>query len=198
MSIYVGSGECCKLVGNMWIGVGGIISISSRFNTEIGKAGNNILVGPTTGVVSVGAYAGKFAHVGCPGRGSVTIPWKKRYDCDHDKTYYIFSGEGESNVSGNISGLITLNKVVNSYRVVQASASSGPAAIYEDEIQYDGYGAKYVGNPWQFDTSLEQNVTIDTGIADYGPMFLQSFSLDLNANQIPTVNYEFVYSVENN
>lgn len=197
MAIYVGSGDCCKLVGNLDIGVDGIISISSRFNTEIAKAGDNIIVGPTTGVVSVSAYAGKFAHEGCSGRASVTIPWIRKYDCDNDKVYFIFSGEGESNVSGKVDGLITLNKVINSYRVINASASSGPATIYEDDIQYDGYGAKYTGDPWEFDTSLEESVTINTGISDYGPMFMQSFSLQFTANQVPTASYEFIYSVEN-
>lgn len=199
MSIYLGSGDCCKLVGNLDMGnTEGIISISSRFSTEVAKAGDNVIVGPTTGVVSVSAYAGYFSHEGCPGRASVNIPWIRKYDCDNDKVYFIFSGEGESNVSGKIDDLITLNRVVNSYRVLNASASSGPATIYEDDIQYDGYGANYVGDPWQFDTSLESSVTIDTGIADYGPMFLQSFSLQLTANQVPTSSYEFVYSVENN
>ena len=189
---------CCKLVGNFEINVDGIISISTRTQTEVSKTGNSVIIGATTGVVSISAYADNEVHTGCNGRAAVSIPWIRKYDCDTDEVIYLFSGEGESNYAGasdNLFSLIELRNEIVSHRAINASASSGPATIYEDELQHDGYGLIYYGNPWTFNTSTEEGVMIDTGIGDFGSMYLQSFSLQLTANQLPIANYEFVYQV---
>ena len=191
--------ECCKLVGNFPIDVDGIISISTRVQTEVSKTGNSVLVGATTGTITISAYASRQVHTGCLGRANVTIPWIRKYDCDVDEVIYIFSGQGQSHYAGesdNMHDLIELLNEIVEYRTVNASASSGPSTLYEDDMQHDGYGIIYKGHPWQFNTSLEEKVIIDTGIADYGPMPLQSFSLQLTPNQLPIANYDFIYQVK--
>jgi hypothetical protein len=188
---------CCKLVGRFPINRYDIISISTRANTEVSKVGNNLVIGPTLKTVSLQAYATDHLHVGCTGRASVTIPWIRKYDCDLDIVHFIFAGEGQSNKAGNIEGLARLNMDAVNYRVINASASSGPATIYEDETQYDGYGLTYYGPPWPFSTGNKEGVIIDLELNQYGYMYLQSFSLNCPQGELSTVSYEFVVQQKN-
>lgn len=189
--------NCCKLVGSFPINVDAIISISSRTGTEISKIGDNLVVGPTTGTVSITAYATDRIHNKCQGRANVSIPWIKKYDCDTDTLYFIFAGEGQSSLSGDVDNLAALRNSSVSYPVVNASASSGPAALYEEEIQNDGYGLVYNGLPWSFTTATEGGVNVDIGIEGYNQLYLQNFSLQCTPGQIATVTYDFVYSATN-
>ena len=47
------SNECCQLVGVLDLGIENVISFSSRTNTEVSKAGGNLIIGATTGVISI-------------------------------------------------------------------------------------------------------------------------------------------------
>lgn len=189
--------DCCKLVGNFPIDINAIISINSRIGTEISKAGDNLIIGPTTGTVSITAYATDYVHNKCQGRANVSIPWIRKYDCDNDKIYFIFSGEGQSSLSGDVDGLAILRNQSASYPVVNASASSGPATLYDDNTQNDGYGLTYDGDPWPFSTDTAGGVNIDIGIEGYNQLYLQGFSLQCTPGQVATASYEFVYAVEN-
>lgn len=188
---------CCKLVANFPIDVDSVISVSSKTNTEITKTGNELIVGPTVGTISISAYASKERHVGCIGRASVTIPWLRKYDCDTDTLYFLFAGQGDSFLAGDVDDLAELKVEAVSYRVINASASSGPVTLYEDGMQTDGYGLIYTGDPWSFETETNRTVVIDTGVGDYGRMPLQSFSLQCDSGQLPIANYEFLFQVDN-
>jgi hypothetical protein len=185
---------CCKLVGAFPGLDRCLISISSRINTEVSKVAGNLVIGPTIGVVSISAYINNNTHIGCPGRINVSIPWLRKYNCDKDIIYFLYQGEGQASIAGDVEELGFLNLPAVSYRTINASASSGPASIYEDEIQNDGYGLRYIGDPWSFNTNNSNSLTIDTGIADYGSLNLQSFSAQFQPGQLPTANYEFVYA----
>jgi len=191
---------CCNLVGNFPIGeLEGIISVSSKGSTEMSKIGDVIIKGPSTGTLSISAYASKEVHSGCAGRAGLSLNWIKKYDCEEDKVYFIFAGEGRSYKVGDVGSLVLLNYPGDavSYEVISASASSGPATVYQKENQIDSYGLQYLGGPWAFNTA-SGDVVISLGSlsAGYGRIYLQSFSINLTPNQIPVVNYDFVYAVD--
>lgn len=195
-----GGHPCCNLVGNFPIEpLEGIISVSSRGGTEMMKVGDNILKGATTGSISVTAYASDELHKGCVGRAGVSINWIRKYDCDNDLVYYIFAGEGKSYKVGDVGNLIELHYPddVVIYETINASASSGPVSLYQIENQIDSYGLSYNGKPWPFSTKSDGEILMELGPlqAGYGRIFLQSFSLNATPGQLPTVTYDFVYTV---
>ncbi|MGD9158770.1 MAG: hypothetical protein PVG39_10220 [Desulfobacteraceae bacterium] len=195
--------NCCKLVGNLTLtGLDGCItSISVNSKSEIIKeCGGEILLGPTTGTVSITGYAvtptgeDSGVHTGCPGRAGVSIPWVRRYDCDNDDLYLISAGQGSSYVAGDIEGLASL--VVStgrSFPSLNASSTSGPATIYMETEQEEGYGLDYNGGPISFDTR-EELVINNFGVGS-GPLYLQSFSVEFNPGEIPTASYSFLFVI---
>ena len=198
--------SCCYLVGNFEVTAPGIISVTSQGSTEINMvtAGGStaVTVGPSSGSVSISAYAGDEVYIGCPGRGGVTIPWIIRNDCTEN--IYLFGGAGRSFISGKVGGYATFPSIagmtnpVTSYNVVSASSSSGPATLYEDSFQEDGYGLVYNGNPWNIDTTTEEGCTINLssyGIGGYGECKLQSLNIQTVPGQVPVVNMSFIYSI---
>lgn len=199
-------GSCCNLVGNFDISAEGIISITSQGSAEvslISANGSNVTtVSPSTGTVSISAYAGSERYKGCPGRAGVSVPWITRNDCD--KFYYLFGGAGKSYISGEVGNyarfpsIAGISNPVNSYEVINASSSSGPAALYERSMQQDGYGLLYFGNPWNINTTTEAGCTVNLtsyGIGAYGECLLQNISIQCVPGQIPVVNMSFIYSI---
>ncbi|MBV5347932.1 hypothetical protein JZU46_06940 [bacterium] len=197
---------CCNLVGNFDIKAKGIISVTSQGSTEVNlfsANGNNaITVSPSSGSVSITAYAGLEKYKGCPGRAGVSIPWIVRNNCD--KLVYLFGGAGKSYISGAVGayasfpGINGISNPVASYNVISASASSGPAALYEDSIQYDGYGLIYSGLPWTINTSTEAGCMVNLtsyGIGSYGDCRLQNINIQCVPGQIPVVNMSFIYTI---
>jgi hypothetical protein len=151
------------------------------------------IIGPTIGTVSVVGYATTSVHYACPGRAGVTIPWVRKWDCDNNVVYFLFAGQGRSFIYGDVGGLATLNEAVCSFDVVNASSQSGPTALYTDTTQTDGYGLKYIGQPFSFETSDEGAVTFDNFGVGEGPLYLQSFNLDCSPGNLPTASYSFVF-----
>ena len=199
-------GACCNLVGNFDISAPGIISITSQGSAEvtlISAGGTNAaIVSPSTGTVSISAFASDKRYKGCPGRAGVTIPWIVRNDCN--KFYYLFGGAGKSYISGEVGtyarfpSIAGITNPLTSYEVINASASSGPASLYDKSIQQDGYGLNYEGNPWTINTMSEAGCIVNLtsyGIGGYGECRLQNISLQCTPGQIPVVNMSFVYSV---
>ena len=189
--------RCCHLVGNYPTLLDGIISINTRTNVEMSRLAECTIVGPATGSVSVTAYAVGEVHSGCAVSANVSIPWIRKYDCDYDISYFIFSGAGQASVSGDLSdigGLIKLNHIVCSTPSVSVSASSGPMSLYQKTEQHHGSGLLYSGHPWGFNTEVEN--TLDMSFDDFPSMFLQSFSLQCTPGQVPTASFEFVYSIK--
>ena len=199
---------CCNLVGNFKINAPGIVSVSSKGDTAtqlISANGQNALtIAPSTGTVSISAYASYNRYRGCPGRAGVSIPWITKSDCN--KYIYLFGGFGKSYIAGEVGGYAIFPQVagipnpVSSFKVVSASSSSGPAALYENSTQQDGFGLIYEGYPWSVNTSTEGGCKINLtsyGIGDYGLCYLQSLNIQCTPGQVPIVNMDFIYSISN-
>lgn len=191
--------DCCKLVGNLDLGIDGcIISVSSNSNTEIIMAcGENIQTGPSTKSVNLTAYAGTESWTGCPSKAGVSIPYVRKYDCENDILYLIFAGQGQSFITGSPTELfdfVELNSNIDDVGITSksysASSSSGPATIYMETNQITGYGMTYKQGPIEFDTSSEDILKPLGNLGeDY---YLQNFSFDAQPGQLPVVSYSFV------
>ena len=189
--------DCCKLVGNLTIdGLDGCITsvnVSSR-SEIIKECGGEILIGPSTGTVSITGYVSPSPsiHTGCPGRAGVSIPWVRRYDCDDDIVYLIPAGQGSSFIAGDVEGLATLATATGrTFPSISASSTSGPCTVYMETAQEDGYGLIYAGGPISFDT---RNVLIisNFGVGE-GPLYLQNFSVEFSPGEIPSATYSFLF-----
>jgi hypothetical protein len=193
--------DCCKLVGNLSIGGEGCyISASTSCSTEITNAcgDETPLCGPTTQSVTLAGYASDTIHVGCPGRAGVSISWIKKYDCVNNKVYFLFAGQGQSYVAGDVGGLASISHTVDapSSDAFSAGSSSGPASVYMETSQENGYGLNYTGGPISFTTSKE-GTTINLSIGNISGLFyLQSFGLDMQPGQMPVANYTFIRGLE--
>jgi len=189
--------DCCKLVGNLNLNLEGcIISVNVSGKTEVNVSCGEPLPGPTTGTVSLTGYADTTMFVGCPGRAGVSIPWVRKYDCENNKVYFIFSGEGSSFIEGDADRFVTLNQTLNrTFKSINASSSSGPQSIYMETTHVDGYGLTYDGNPISFTTDPEGTIIPNFGVGE-GDMYLQNFSLEANPGSLPTASYSFVFTME--
>ena len=124
--------SCCKLVGNFYDETafdfgqfsGCFISVNNNINTEYNDYScNDMLGGYSVGSLNLAGYAGKEVYIGCPGSASVQILWLRKYDCENDKLYFIYAGEGRSSVSGDAEKYVSLNKEFpNKTRILSASA----------------------------------------------------------------------------
>lgn len=186
---------CCKLVGDFPINTDKCyVSISVSSSTESSLIEDQLIIGPTVGTVSITGHAQDTIHIGCPGRANVQVPWLRKWDCDYNNLYFIPQGEGRSSVFGEVAGLASLHYTIGTYRIVSASSSSGPAALYTDEHQTDGYGLTYTGGPISFATS-PAGVTWDgEGLnLGVGVMYMQSFNIEFTPGEIPIASYSFVF-----
>jgi hypothetical protein len=187
---------CCNLVGNLSLSLQGcIISVNMNSRTEVIKeCAGTALIGPTVGSVSVTGYASSSIHVGCPGRASVSLNWMRRYDCDTNVVFMIPAGKGSAFVAGDIENLASL--IISTgrrYPSISASSSSGPHSVYMTTYQEDGYGLVYRGDPISFNSDTD-NVFSNFGIGS-GPMYLQSFNLEMNPGELPVASYSFVFTI---
>jgi hypothetical protein len=131
----------------------------------------------------------------CPTKAGVSIPYITKYDCENDKVYFIFSGQGQSFGVGSYSSLVTLkNALATTCTALSASSSSGPSALYMMDTQTNGYGMKYEGGPITFDTTADGTEISLGGIFQNITMYLQSFSVDAQPGQYPMVSYTLVYA----
>jgi len=191
--------DCCKLVGNLTInGLDGCITsvnVSSRAEV-IRECGGEILIGPSTGTVSITGYVSSTPsmHTGCPGRAGVSIPWVRRYNCDEDILYLIPAGQGSSFIAGDVEGLATLAVATGrSFPSISASSTSGPATVYMETEQEDGYGLIYTGGPISFDTR-DILIINNFGVGE-GPLYLQNFSVEFSPGEIPSASYSFLFAM---
>lgn len=190
------SGDCCFLVGNFTKlnGLTGVISVSINSSTESSLIEESLVIGQTIGTLSISAYATKSIHLECPGRAGVQIPWVRKWDCDNNVSYFIPSGAGKSFVSGDVAGLASVYRTLGYYNVVNASSSSGPASLYTDDTQEDGYGLSYRGDPIPVPDSVGFSYSFEgLGIGEQSDFYLQSLNLECNPGSIPTVSYSFVF-----
>jgi hypothetical protein len=167
-------------------------------STEIAKIGTETIVGPTIGNISISAYASYTMHQGCPTRANLTLNWIRKYDCDNDVVYFIYAGAGKSSMFGETSkyGLSFYLDLNRSFRMLNASSTSGPAALYTDETQREGYGLKYTGGPISIDVTDDKDVpTMNFSAIDIQEAYLQSFSFEASPGGLPTVSYSFAFAI---
>jgi hypothetical protein len=189
--------DCCQLVGNLEItGISACLtSVSYSSSTEVNRVGSCIIKGPTIGNVSIAGPAADSIYTGCPVKAGVQIPWIRKYDCDNNKMVFILAGEGRAFISGEDEpSQVRLLEEVHSYPVMSADSSSGPASIYTDTIQRDGYGLEFSGTPIAFTTNESGVIHPNIGIGT-GDMYLQNFNVTYNPGSIPMANYSFVFFI---
>lgn len=183
---------CCQLVGSLNLGIEGIISVSTNSSSEVAAVcGDEPLEGPITHSVSLSGYASKEIWTGCPGKAGVNIPYIRKYDCVNNILYFIFAGQGQSFISGDVGGFASLYKAFSSVTSFSASSSSGPTGVYMETEQTNGYGLHYSGGPFSFSTN-ELGSPISLGSKLGGDHYLQSFSFDAQPGQVPIASYTFV------
>ncbi len=192
---------CCKLVGNFNLlssQPGCYTSVSMNSSTEIGKVENEIIVGPTIGNVSISAYASETMHTGCPTRANLTLNWVRKFDCDNNIIYFVYAGAGRSSMYGETSkyGLSFYRDLNRSFRMFNVSSTSGPAAIYTDETQREGYGLIYTGGPISIRVTDDEDVlSMNFSALEIDEAYLQSFSLEASPGGLPTVSYSFAFAI---
>ena len=190
------AGGCCQLVGDLHLGLsaGCIISINTNCSTEgvIACGDDQPLEGPTTGTVSITAYADTKPWVGCPAKAGLNIPYIRKYDCEQDIVYFIPSGQGQSFTSGDTQGFASVRYVLSSCVSLSASSANGPAASYMETTQINGYGLSYNGGPISIATTPQMEPS-NLGGSLPSDLYLQSFSFDAQPGQLPTVSYSYVY-----
>ena len=196
--------NCCKLVSTYPITLNKcIVSIAVNSSTPSNKIEDCFVIGPTVGSVTMSGYAATDVHTGCRGRAGVSIPWIRKYDCDADVVYFLFSGGGKSYIAGDVEGLARLDESIVSYNIVNASSASGPTSLYMDEEQTDGYGLTYTGDPVPFDsTALDisnpfgSSFASSIGLPSSYNLFLQSFNVDFAPGEMPMANYSFAFTID--
>lgn len=190
------AGGCCQLVGDLNLGFPGcVISVSTSCSTEgiIACGDENPLKGPTTGSVNISAYADTTPWVGCPTKAGVNIPYIRKYDCDLDVVHFIPSGQGQSFVSGDGQGMVSVKFVLSECESINASSTGGPASVYMQTTQVNGYGLNYSGDPISINTDSEMLPFSLGGLFAGVDMYLQNFNFDGQPGQPPTVSYTFIY-----
>jgi len=195
--------SCCKLVGNFYDETtfdfsqfgGCFISVNNDINTEYNDYScEDMLGGYSVGSLNLAGYAGTDAYIGCPGSASVQVLWLRKYDCENDKLYFIYAGEGRSSVSGDAEKYVSLNKEFpNKTSIISASSQSGPNSIFIDIEQTEGIGMAYNVGPISFDTSSEAGCTLDNMGMGTSAYYLQNFRVELVPGSIPVANYTFAY-----
>jgi len=188
--------ECCKLVGNLKLGIDGcIISISTSCSTEstVACGDEHPLPGPTIGSLNITGYADTQIWVGCPCKAGLNLPYVRKYDCVNDVVYFIPNGQGQSFISGE-NAAVSVKYPLSSCTSINASSTSGPTTIYMETTQINGYGLSYTGGPISIETTTEMSPVEFPGIVEQD-LYLQNFSFDAQPGQLPTVSYSFVYSM---
>ena len=188
--------DCCKLVGNLNLGLAGcIISVSTNCNTEVITAcgDESPLEGPTIGNLSISGYGSETLWKGCSCRAGITTNFIRKYDCESNTVYLIFAGQGQSFYTGEADSFVTLSTVFPTECIsINAGSQSGPSTVYAESTQVNGYGMSYSGGPISFTTDkLGTKITLGM----FGECYLQNFSLDLQPGQLPVASYSFVYAI---
>ena len=196
--------DCCCLSGDLTVNLDAcLISLSTSSKTQFSQlcSDNTAILGPVVGTLSITAYADNVIYKGCPAGAGVSMPWLVKYDCNNDRLYYLFGGEGSSYTTGeppNATKHITANA---RYKSISASAGSGPATPCTIACREEGYGLTYNGGPISFSTTSESELSYSSSYiisdlgAEDGVMYLQSFSVEYTPGSIPVASYSFLFRV---
>jgi hypothetical protein len=195
----------CNIVAE-FPGVGGlgIISASLRASTVINVTeGGLVLEGPTTGDLSISAYAPLFGEsLSCQGRAGCSFQWEQRIDCDSVSeafvVHFIPRGRSKAYSEGDVTNKISFTTAGIEYETFNASASSGPHTPYLKLTHTDGYDFRYTGGPIAItaDTGKDStSVSFFNSILPAGSsLYLTSFNWEYNPPNVPTVNYSFLFA----
>jgi hypothetical protein len=190
--------SCCKLVGDLNLGIDGcIISINTNCATESSVACGDTQPqeGPSTGTLSITGYAMTQLWIGCPSKAGVNIPYIRKYDCVEDVVYFIPNGQGQSFTSGDAGSVASVKYALSTCNALSASSSSGPATIYMETEQINGYGLSYTGGPISIDTTPAMEPIVIPGFGGSTGVYLQSFNFEAQPGALPTASYSFVYGL---
>lgn len=169
----------------------GIISANLRVNTQIIITTDRlVLIGPTTGDLSITAYADSGSY-NCPGRAGVSYEWIQRYDCLADKMYFVPKGGDRAYTEGRVSRDISMIPVTNTTGF-SASASSGPTTVYLSSSHSDGYEFSYGGRP--IAVTGRNTGAGAVGNLVPGDVYLASFTWEQSPPNIPIVSYSFMFA----
>ena len=87
-------------------------------------------------------------------------------------------------------------KTGRSFPTINASSTSGPATIYMQTSQTEGYGLKWTGGLLTFNT--ETTLIFSNFGVGSGDLYLQNFSAEFNPGEIPTASYSFMFFINQN
>ncbi len=178
----------------------GIISANLRTGSEVSvtEAGV-VLEGPTTGDLSISAYAPLNEILACPGRAGVSFNWDRRIECDETGVFVVHlipRGRAKAYKEGDITADISLTEV-KEYQTFSASASSGPTTVYLYTSHTDAYDFTYKGTPIPIvpdDAYNKSTVTLFGNILPQNSeLYLQSFSWEYTPPNIPQVSYSYLF-----
>jgi len=186
----------CRIVGDLDIGLNGVISINVSANSKISKTiEGDIVKGPKEKTISISAYPfdpGESDKTGCATKISSQFKWTKVHSCDDDSYHYIYQNIGNVSVLGDVpEGLIELSEVFDQGVGYNASATAGPYSYYIGDTIKSAFSIEYFGNPIDFNSANREDMVMSIGnIAEKAFLTSFSFSGGLGTN-VPTVNYTF-------
>ena len=201
----------CRIAGLFEIEFDGIISAqitgSSEFIDIISQCDTapnvfsdvrKTLKGPSVGTLNITAYAvdkgatDRFLGTSCPSTAGVSLPTQQRFDCENNVTHIIRTKTGQAFKEGDDITGVTLIGEFCSFRTVNASAQSGPAARITDTERFLGSDLVWTGPPFSFDTQDPDSLDFTILGLD---VKLTNFSVSVTVPSIATNSYTFQFSI---
>lgn len=190
----------CKVVGNFnelpGLTTGHcIISVNNSINSDISDYGcSNLIEGAYVGTLTFTGYATTVVHSGDVGRAGCSVIWTRKYDCESDTLYFIYSKAGRSFLYGGADQYATIHTSSNTTtEILTASSQSGPTSLYHSYEQTEGVGLTYTGGPIPFDSSTEVGSTTGNLGVGTGNFYLRSFSIEVIPGSFPVASYTYDY-----
>lgn len=195
----------CNITGLFDIDLTGIISVSMSSNTDINMTSSEvILVGPSTGTISMSAYPfargasrlGTLLGATCPSTARAECKWVQKYSCEEGKMYFLPAFGGSASITGGGITTVVLESPEVTYRSLNVDASSGPASPYLEGVHTDGFNLIYTGLPIGITSGRPQSYSFLSNVlpADTD-LYLSSFEISVTPPNPATVSYNFVFAV---
>ena len=201
------SSNCpCNITGLFPIGdLSGIISVSMSSNTDINMTSTEvILVGPSTGTISMSAYpfdsgasrADILLGVTCPSTARAECKWVQKYSCEDSKMYFLPAFGGSASRTGDAITGVSLETEEVTYTSLNVDASSGPASPYLRGTHIDGFNLIYTGDPISITSGRPRSYSfLSDVLPDDTDLYLSSFEISVTPPNPATVSYNFVFAV---
>lgn len=171
-----------------------VISVQININTDYQDYGCDSLYGGSrVGSLNLSAYSDLGVYTGKPTRAGCQVIWIKKYSCELDQTFFIFSGQGRSFAEEDTPG-VSLNSVGGSNTsIINASSSSGPNGLVSNTNQMEGLGMNYSGGPINFNTATKDGNIMSVPPFVDSDCYLQNFQIEFVPGSIPVANYVFSF-----